>query len=156
MCGDAARGAAAPVDDFGFVDLEAVIVVGGQAWHGPDSAVDVKHAATGAADQMMVVVADAILETCRRASGLNAANEVLVDEHAQRVIHGLARDGANHGADVVGEVIGRRVRTHGEGAHDGQPLRSYLHSMRAKQLLYSVGRVNHESIQSPILDSVNY
>ena len=56
-----AGGAAAPVDDLGFVDLEAVVVVGGEAGHLADGAVDVERGAAAAADQVVVVVADPVL-----------------------------------------------------------------------------------------------
>ncbi len=42
-----AVGAAAPVDDLGFVDLVAGIVGGGEARRVADGAVDVDHAAAG-------------------------------------------------------------------------------------------------------------
>src|SRR4051812_13138895 len=55
-----AFGAAAPVDDLCFVDFVAGVVGRSQAWHVPDGAVDVDHPPAGAADQVMVVVADPV------------------------------------------------------------------------------------------------
>ena len=105
----AARRAAAPVDDLGFVDLEAVIVVGGEAGHLADRAVDVEHGAAASTDQVMVVVTDSILVAGRRSGRLDPADEVLVDQDAERVVHRLAGDRADDGADVVGQLVGRGV-----------------------------------------------
>jgi hypothetical protein len=54
-----------PVGDLGLFDLITPVVDRPETWGGADRAVDVDHAATDAADQMVVVVADAILETSR-------------------------------------------------------------------------------------------
>ena len=89
-----ALGAAAPVDDLGLVDLVARVVGGGEARRVADRAVDVDHPAAGAADQVVVVVADAVLVAGRRAGRLDAPEEALVGEDAEGVVHGLAGDGA--------------------------------------------------------------
>ena len=86
--------AAAPVDDFGFVDFESVVVVGGEAGHLANSAVDVEHRAAAPADQVVVVVADPVLVASCRASRLDPADQVLVDQDAERVIDRLPRDRA--------------------------------------------------------------
>jgi hypothetical protein len=62
--GDAIR-AASPVGDFGLVDFVASVVGRREAGCEADRAVDVDDAAADAADQMVVVVADAILESRR-------------------------------------------------------------------------------------------
>lgn len=54
-------GAPAPIDNLGLVDLEAVILLGVETRRRSDGAVDVKDKATTSANQMMVVVANAIL-----------------------------------------------------------------------------------------------
>ena len=74
--GAAAAGAMAPIDDLGFVDVEAVVVVGGEARPGTDCAVDVDRGAAGATDEVMVVVADTALVAGGRAAGLDAAQQV--------------------------------------------------------------------------------
>ena len=56
---------APPVGDLGLVDLVAPVVGRRETGRGADRAVDVDHAAADAADQMVVVVADAILEARR-------------------------------------------------------------------------------------------
>src|SRR4029079_33489 len=75
-----------PVNDFGLVDDVPRIVGRGQAWHGADGAVHVDRAAAGAADQMMVVVADPRLVPRRRAGGLDTAEQTHVDQHADGVV----------------------------------------------------------------------
>ena len=57
--------AAPPVRDFRLVDLIAVVVVCREAWRFADRAVNVDHTPTDATDQMVMVVADAILEASR-------------------------------------------------------------------------------------------
>jgi hypothetical protein len=87
--------AAAPVDDLGFVDDEARVVGGRQARGGADGAVDIDHAAAGAADQMVVVVADPILVPCRRTGGLDPSDQPVLGQDAQRVVHRLPGDDAD-------------------------------------------------------------
>ena len=70
-----AGGAQAPVDDLGLVDDEAVVVGRGQARHLADRAVDVDDGAAGAADEVVVVVADAGLVAGDRAGRLDPAGE---------------------------------------------------------------------------------
>jgi len=54
---------AAPVRDFGFIDLVATVVSRRETWRIADRAVHVDHASTDSADQMVMVVADAIFES---------------------------------------------------------------------------------------------
>src|SRR4051812_27338605 len=88
-------GALTPVDDFGLVDA----VPGGigrlQAWRSPDGAVDVHHPAARSADHVVVVVADAVLETSRGPGGLDPSDETVVGQHAEGVVHRLAGDHAD-------------------------------------------------------------
>jgi hypothetical protein len=56
---------APPVDDLGLVDLVAPVVGRCQAGSGPDRAVDVDHTTADPANEMVVVVADPILEASR-------------------------------------------------------------------------------------------
>src|SRR6516165_8563211 len=57
---------ASPVDDLGFVDLVAHVVVRRQAGRGADRAVDVGGTAADAADHVVMIVADPGLEARRR------------------------------------------------------------------------------------------
>ena len=70
-----ALGAPAPVDDLGLVDLVARVVGRRQARGVADGAVDVDHPAAGAADEVVVVVADPVLVAGRRPRGLDAPQE---------------------------------------------------------------------------------
>ena len=54
-----------PVHDLGFVDLVALAVHRRETRRKSDRAVNIDRAAADAADQMVVVVADAILESSR-------------------------------------------------------------------------------------------
>ena len=81
-----------------------------EARRGADGAIDVDHAAAGAADQVMVVVADAIFEARRRSGGLDAPDQPFGDQQGQGVVDRLQRDGADLGPDGVGDGVGRDVR----------------------------------------------
>src|SRR5207244_3764600 len=87
-----AVGTAPPIDDFGFVDLVAAVVNGGETGRVADRAVDVDQLAAVAANQMVMVVADPVFETSRRARRLDATDEPLGAEETQRVVDGLKRD----------------------------------------------------------------
>ena len=56
---------ATPVGDLGLVDCIAHVLDRRETGGGADGAIDVYHAAANATDQMVVIVADAILETSR-------------------------------------------------------------------------------------------
>ena len=101
---------APPVGDLGLVDLVAPVVGRRETRGGADRAVDVDHAAADSADQMVVVVADAIFEASRRSGGLNAPDQAFGDQHAEGVVHRLQRDGADLGPDDLGHAVGRDVR----------------------------------------------
>ena len=75
-----------------------------------DRAVDVDHPAAGAADEVVVVVADAVLVAGRRAGRLDAPEEAVVGEDGEGVVDRLARDGADLGPHGRVDVVGRAVR----------------------------------------------
>ena len=81
-----AGGAGAPVDDFGFVEGESVVVGGVQAGHLAHSAVDVDETFARPADEVVVVVADAVLVAGGGPRGLDAPDDPLVDQDAERVV----------------------------------------------------------------------
>lgn len=141
----------APVNNLGFVDFESVVVVGSQTRHFAGRTVDVEHHPAAPADEVMVVVTDAVLVASCRASGLDPANQVLVDEDAERVIDRLAGDGAELGAHFVAQLVGRGVWTFCHDAHDREPLSSDLDAVLAQELHCCLG---HNTIKPPILDSV--
>ena len=129
-----AVGAAAPVDDLGFVDLVAGVVGGGEARRVADGAVDVDHATARAADEVVVVVADPVLVPRRRPGRLDAPQQPGVGERAEGVVHRLARDGADLGADDPVDVVGGAVRPFGHGPQDGQALSGDPHAVAAQAL----------------------
>ena len=134
-----ALGAAAPVDDLGLVDLVARVVGGGEARRLADRAVDVDHPAARAADEVVVVVADAVLVARRRPRRLDAPQQSLVGERAEHVVHRLARDGADLGADDPVDLVGGAVRALGHRPQHGQPLRGHLHAVRRSSSASSTG-----------------
>lgn len=69
----AALRAGAPVNDFRFLDVETVVMRRVEARRLADGAVDIDRFPARSADQMMMIVTDAILEQRGRASRLNAA-----------------------------------------------------------------------------------
>ena len=125
---------AAPVDDLGLVDLVALVVGRRETGRGADRAVDVDHAAADAADQMVVVVADPILEASRRPGGLDAPDETLGDQDAEGVVHRLERDGADLGPDDLGHAVGRDVGLTRDGPQDSQSLGRDLNAALPKKV----------------------
>ncbi len=105
-----AVGAAAPVDDLGLVDLVARVVGRGEARHLADRAVDVDGPTAGAADEVVVVVADAVLVAGGRARGLDAPDDAGLGQRGEHVVDGLARDRAELGADRGVDLVGGPVR----------------------------------------------
>ena len=81
---------------------------------------------------MVVVVADAILEASRRSGRLNAPDEALGDQDAERVVDRLQRDGADLGPDDLGHGVGRDVRLSRDRPQDGQSLGGDLNAALAK------------------------
>src|SRR5690606_888251 len=135
-----AVGAGAPVDDFSFVDAVAGVGGGGQARGVAGGAIDVDGLAAGAADEVMVVVADAIFVKRGGTSGLDAADEALVGEKVEGVVDGLPGDDADFGADAFGDFVGGAVGPVRHGAKHGKTLGRDLDAVVAQE----VGRVgNH-------------
>ncbi len=128
-----ALGAAAPVGDFGLVDFVALVVGGGETGRRADGAVDIDHTAAFAADQMVVVVADPILEARGGPGRLNAPEKAFGDEDAERIVHRLQGDGPDLGPDGVGHAVRGDVRLACDDAQDGQSLGGDLNAMLTKQ-----------------------
>jgi hypothetical protein len=136
-----AIGTAAPIGDLGLVDLVALVVGRGETRGLASRALDVHDATADAADQVMVVVANAILVASRRTCRLDASENLLRDQHVEGVVDRLQRDRADLRSDRVCYCVGRDVRMHGNNAQDGQPLRGDLDSASPKE----IGRVGrHE------------
>jgi hypothetical protein len=130
---------APPVDDFRLVDFVAPVVVRREAWSGAGRAVDVDQAAAVATNQMVMVVANAILESRGRSGGLNAPNEAFADEDAKGVVHGLERDGPDLGAHDFGNRIGGNVGLTRHRAQDGQSLGGDLNAALTKEFSRGAG-----------------
>ena len=112
-----------PVDHLGLVDAEAMVVVRVQARGRADGAIDVLGLAAAATDEVVVVVADAVLVAGGRVGWLDAADDALVGEDVQDVVDRLAGDCPDFPADGFGEVVGRRVGVVGDRPQHRQTLR---------------------------------
>ena len=117
------------------------MVVGSETRSGPDRTIDIEHQTAVSANEVMVIVAHAVFVAGRRASWLNAPNQVLIDQHCKRVVHRLARDRADHCAHVVGQVVGGGMRTCCQGAHHSHSLSGDLNAVLAQQLIDITGHV---------------
>lgn len=115
--------AEAPVDHFGFVDLEAVVVMRLEARGAADGAADVLGLTAGAADEVMMVVADAVFVTRRGVGWLDAPDDAFVREDVQDVVDRLAGNRAQQGARTDGDFVGGGVRMMRDGPQHRQTLR---------------------------------
>jgi len=111
-------GATAPIDNFGFIDLEAVIIFDFEARRRSNGAIDVEDQAAAATHQVVVIVTDAILEPRWRPGGLDSTNECLVGEDAKRVIDRLPRNRSDVVANDFGQFFCCGMRASGNGLHD--------------------------------------
>jgi hypothetical protein len=124
----------APVDHLGLIDLVARVVGRGQTGRGTDRTVNVDHPAAGAADQVVVVVAGPVLVACRRPGGLDAPDETLVCEDGKGVVHRLAGDDTDLGANGLGDIVRRAVRSTRHRRQHGQALSRDLETVSVEQL----------------------
>ena len=120
-----------PKNDFGFVNFEAVVIIGGQAGGGTNSAVDVEHHVARPTDQMVVIVTDSIFVSRGGSSWLDSTNEVLVDQDAQRVVDSLARNRTENGPDIVSQLVGGGMSMGRKCPHDRKALSGDLHAVVA-------------------------
>lgn len=118
-----------PVRHFGFVDFESEHVRCLETRSVSDGTVDVDNMTALSADQMMMIVSDAVLVQCRGPDRLDSADEPLLDEETEGVVHRLARDGPDIGLGCFGDVVGRAVRTQLDGPQDSQSLRRDMETM---------------------------
>jgi hypothetical protein len=82
---------------------------------------------------VVVVVADPILVSGGRSGGLDAADETLLDEGAECVVHGSARHRSDVGADAVGDLVCGRVGSVGYRAEHCETLRGDVEPAFAEQ-----------------------
>jgi hypothetical protein len=103
----------------------------------------------------VVIVIDAVLVASRRPRGLDASDQSVLGECPERVINGLARNGADLGADDFLDVIRRAVRAARDRAQHGESLSRYLKPVLTKYRGWIGKRLaGHEISMSLILDSV--
>lgn len=86
-----------------------MIIVGGKARRRAHRAINIEHQTAAATHEVMVVVANSVLVTSERTSRLNAANQSLLDENPQGVVHGLARNRSDVSSHRFDELIGSCV-----------------------------------------------
>jgi hypothetical protein len=79
-----------------------------------------------------MVVADPIFVERRRPGGLNAPEQTLGDEHAERVVDRLEGDGADLGPDDLGGGFSGEVRLARYGPHHSQALGGHLDAALTK------------------------
>lgn len=115
-------GATAPIDNLGLIDLEAVIFLNVETWGRSDGAVDIEDQAAASAHQMMVVVANAVFVSSRRAGGLNPTDQTLVGEDGDRVVDRLPGDRADLVSHDLGQLLGGGMGASGDGLHDRKTL----------------------------------
>lgn len=132
-------GATTPIDDFRFVDLVPHVVGRCEARHRTGGTVDVDHPAADATDQMVMVVADPILEARGRSRRLNAAEEAFGNQEGERVVHGLERYGADLGSDSFGHAVGCDVGLIRHDSPDRQSLGRNLNTALAKKVSWISG-----------------
>lgn len=113
----AAFRACAPEDDFRFIDAIAQVFGRYQAGRRAHRAIHVGRTPTEPADDVMVIVVDAVLVQGRRSRGLNAPDKPPFDQNSKRGVDGLLRDCADVGPNVSDDVVRRSV---GPGRHGAQ------------------------------------
>jgi hypothetical protein len=126
-------------------------VRGGQAGRFADGAVDVDRFSTCAADQVVVIVTNAVFEAGRRPGGLNPPEQPLLGQHAEGIVNCLSRDGTDFGAHFLGNGVRRTVRATCYGPQHSQSLDCDLETVIAEQLGWVGG---HAQILGRILDFV--
>src|SRR5262245_27775746 len=88
---------------------------------------------------MVMVVADARLETRWRSCGLNAADQTLGMQNRETVVDRLKRDRADLFSDGLRHGVGGDVGLTGDSAEDRQTLRGYLNAALAKEISWIDG-----------------
>ncbi len=115
--------ASTPVDHVGLINLETLVVGGGEAGRRSDGAVDVDDVTAGPTNQVVVIVVDAVLVARGRSHRLDAAQESALHEDAEGVVDGLTRDGANLVARLVHDVVSAEVGVARDRVENGETLR---------------------------------
>ena len=127
---------AAPIGDLGLVDLVALVVGGLETGGRANRAVDIDHTAAASTDQMVVVVANSVLEASGCPGRLNAPDETFGDQDAESVVHRLERDRTDLGPHDLGHLVGRDVRLPCHCPKDRQSLGRDLNTAFTKEFSY--------------------
>lgn len=88
---------------------------------------------------MVMIVADAILETGWGTRWLNPPDEPLLGKQSQRVVHRLSRNGADLRTNFFGDVIRRRMGFARNGTQHGDSLCRDLQTMFSKKMSVITG-----------------
>jgi hypothetical protein len=129
-----AGGAVTPVDNLGFVDDEPVVLGGLQAWPMPYRAIYVCRAATGPANDVVVIVIDPVFVPGRRTRRLDTPDEAIVGQNAQGVVHRLTRHSSDISPNDLFDLVRGAVRPGGHRPQNGQTLSRYLNAVLAKEV----------------------
>ncbi len=95
--------------------------------------VDIDQPVAVAADEVMVIVANSILEACRRTGRLNRSDDVVLGQHGQRVVDRLARYRSDLSPNGFGNLVGAPVWLSRYGSQHGQALRRHLKSVFSQE-----------------------
>jgi hypothetical protein len=129
-----AGGAITPVHNLGFVNDEALVLGGLQAWPMPYRAIYVYRTTTGPANEVVMIVIDPVFVPGRRTGRLDAPDEAIFGQDAQSVVHGLTRYCSDISAYHVFDLVRRAMRSGGHRPQDGQTLSRYLNTALAKEV----------------------
>jgi hypothetical protein len=122
----------APVHDFGFVDPEARVVCSSEAWSCADGTIHIDHDSASSANEVVVVVADAVFIQGRGANRLNAPNESLLCEHPESVVDRLTRNCPDLCASHFHHAVGGDMGLFRHGTKHSKALGGDLEPVRAK------------------------
>lgn len=126
--------ALAPVDDFRLVDPETGVGGGGEAGCVADSTIDVHGFSAGAADEMVVIVTDPGFVKRGGSGWLDAADEALLRQDPDTIVNSLPGNGADLGADVLGQCIRRDVWPARHGAQHRKALGGHGDTVFAEEI----------------------
>ena len=128
-----AGGAVAPVDDFSFINDEAMVFACRKTRPRAYRTVDIFNPATTSADEVVVVVAGAGFIASGRAHWLNAVQQSKFTEGVQRVIHRLARNRADFVADAFEKFVGCAMGALVNRPQNCQALGCHIEALLAKK-----------------------
>lgn len=101
------------------------------------------------ADQVVVIVADAVFEQSRGTSRLNAPDEPFVHQHTERIVNRLQGNRADLVADDFSHAVSCDVRLAGNRFQHRNALRGDVNATFAKQAdgIWRHGRRSYQSFE---------